>query len=114
MGLQTTYSHSIHADPRLEAAAVDATNILRNWVSDDFEVNAHWDRAADPSGSGLVNLTLSDFSGRAAVDLSPAELLDRKQMVRRLNRVWGSLLQTRLHKQVESLFEEPVAPGVER
>src|SRR5438874_13672464 len=74
-------------------------------------VTASWALVSDDRGRPLLELTLSDFASSVATRFETEELEDGEHLWKRLNRLWGDLLQARLHKQVEHLLQS--AKGLE-
>jgi hypothetical protein len=99
------FSKAIQQSDELYRLTQQATKWLEevSGLSADRVVE-QWDRAPDAGGLVFVDLTLTDFTGSAMARFAREELAQPVHMRGRLNWLWGDLLQTRSHKQLQELL----------
>ena len=96
----------IRNDPKW-AAAVDRANLLlQAELGPTGELaSASWNLVQDNGSSPRVDLTLSDWSGAVEGRFSFKDLQSTPFLQRRLNRLWGDLLEIRSDKQIAKLHK---------
>jgi hypothetical protein len=100
-----TVNGPINNDPVLGPRVERATQILKEIIGPTFDsVVVRWGTTQDASGRPLVSLQLSDFTGASGdLKFSPDQLANQEQVRARLYRVWGDVLQSRSHRQLNQL-----------
>lgn len=104
--MKQTYGNRIRQSAELLTLAKQANSRLEEMLGSSANlVAAEWDRSEDATGRSIVTLRLSDFTGFVTTAFDPQELASPSQISRRLNRLWGDLLQVRSDVQFRQLQE---------
>ena len=69
------------------------------------EIDAEWDRTDGENGP-LLTLKIADWNGPATVSFTKADLESPYYLQTRLRRLWDKLLERRLNKAVEKLYQD--------
>lgn len=85
--------------PRVEEANTLLETVLG--ASSAALIQADWSLDKDAMGRPLLLLRLSDWTGSVGYRFAPDELDNKVHMTRRLQRLWGDLLQVRSHVQLD-------------
>jgi hypothetical protein len=98
----------IHADERLRRSVDDATRLLQRKVGKSarrLQVKWSW------VGHNEVKLILADSTGEVCGNFTTDELVYGFRLKRRLSRLWGELLDTRMEIQLNRILhpEDEVA-----
>jgi hypothetical protein len=102
---EVTFSKSVRESPHYFRLAREATGVLEGIVENSAGlVSVEWDRIEDAHDRPLYRLRIRDFMGEASASFAPEQLESPSYMERRLNRLWGDLLQDRNHKQLQELL----------
>ncbi len=102
--MNVTYSDKARQRNKDIRLLQEATNYLEEVLGQSVGlVQAEWDCTEDENGRILYTLQISDWTGVATAQFTPEELAIRTHMRYLLTRLWGDLLQTRNHKQLEAL-----------
>src|SRR5438309_1732143 len=104
--MTSTIDKKIENDTDLALAIQGASSILEGILGRSKDVvTAEWHLGRDGRNRPFVELLLSDFSGSVAARFSSDELRKKEHLEKRLNWLWGDLLQIRSRKQVQKLRE---------
>jgi hypothetical protein len=100
-----TVNGALNNDPVLRPRVERAIQLLKEIIGPTFDsVVIRWGTTQDASGHPLVSLQLSDFTGASGdLKFSPDELANQEHVRARLYRVWGDVLQSRSHRQLNQL-----------
>lgn len=113
MGIHIHYSPRLQTDKVMTLAVEGASGILEEVAGTSTGlVQADWDLHPDAKGSKVIRLTLQDrFASPTSAEFAPEELHDLKSLHRRLYRLWGDLLQSRSHVQLQRLYAQVEEAG---
>jgi hypothetical protein len=103
---------AIEADPALSILVHQATEILRNEILGGEwkdRVLVSWRVFGQHRDSAMLRLQIDDAPAFIETDFSPSDLKNREYVERWMNRMWGDLLQIRLHKLQEARRESMVS-----
>lgn len=102
----------IRKAPELASAVGRADEVLSLYAPPSgVHVTANWELSYDEQRHPVFDLGLHDkWEANASARFTLDELNDQQTLERRLNWLWGDLLQDRSHKQIEELkrYSEPV------
>jgi hypothetical protein len=102
--MELIIANAIRTDPDLLAKVERASQLLREELGKSAgTVKAEWALVEDPKGRCLLELILSDWTGKVQGLFAPDELEKEPQVRVRLHHLWGDLLQVRSDKQMERL-----------
>jgi hypothetical protein len=98
----------IQGDERLRRSVEDATRLLQRKVGKSARrLQVRWSMV----GPGEVRLTLADSTGEVSGNFRTDDLVYGFRLKRRLSRLWGDLLDTRMDIQLDRILhpEDEVA-----
>jgi hypothetical protein len=83
----------------------EATDLLEEAIGPSAgSANGEWDQIKNDKGHPLYTLRISDWTDTATASFTPDELQAKTHMRVRLCRLWGNLLQTRNHRELQQLL----------
>src|SRR4051812_38644624 len=102
--METIIPTVIHNNPEFLPRVERVTKWLEMKLGDfSPEVKAEWRQIENQKGHPVLELTLSDWSGKVQERFSPADLDNNDHVQNRLSWLWGDLLQVRNKEQVKQL-----------
>ena len=96
------YSNQIQKTKKLRQLAEQGTHVLDDILGNSARlVDAEWNCIENGNGRNEITLQISDWTGSASAQFAPAEFEQGDVLRRRLNWLWGDLLQIRNHWQLQ-------------
>lgn len=97
-------SDDVLADPRLQSAVENATQLLGQTIGHSASLlDLRWDKGLDDRGRPTIRLALKDWTGEVQAVFAPSDLAG-DAVLARFYKLYGDLLQIRSHKQLEHLL----------
>ena len=103
--MNLSVSGAIKSDPFLGRRVEHASELLEEIIGPTAQaVTVEWSLVHDASNRLLVLLVVADFTGVSVeARFAPEELANEGHLSAKLYRIWGDLLQSRSHKQLDML-----------